>query len=68
MITISLIARAVIQGEVDAYKAYDLNDLYLQRISTTTEPSEYYRLMIEALKVFMKQIKAIQKTEQSLYT
>lgn len=52
VITISLAARTAIDSGVDPYTAYDLCDLYLQKLSTAFTQADYTKIMVKSLLKF----------------
>lgn len=57
VIGVTLMARAAIAGGVNPYDAYDLNDLFLQRISELSRPEDFPDLMRHAAKTFVSAVK-----------
>lgn len=64
VIGISLMARAAIEGGVDPYCVYDINDLYLQQISQAKTSSDYQRISSRASRDFIEAVRK-SKTLQS---
>lgn len=54
---ISFMARAAIDGGVNPYQAFDMNDLYLQKISSAKTIAEYQKIQQEATQEFISAIK-----------
>lgn len=68
-VSVSLMARAAIEGGVNPYYAYDMNDLYLQQISSAKTHEEYQQIAAKASKDFIQAVnrsKALQS--RSMYT
>lgn len=63
VLAVSLLARAAIRGGLDPYLAYNLNDLYLQKISETDDGSRLWLLIFEALDVFLDEMKKVSATQ-----
>ena len=59
VILVSLTSRAAIRAGLDPYYAYDLNDLYLQKISEIDDPEQYMQIIDEALVAFGKVIRDV---------
>ena len=57
VIGISLFARASIKGGVDPYVAYNLNDLFLQRISECQDVDSFMVVMENAIYTFIDEVK-----------
>lgn len=60
VVSVSLMARAAIEGGVNPYHAYDMNDLYLQRISSAKTEECYQQLQLEASRDFISAVKKSQ--------
>jgi AraC-like DNA-binding protein len=56
VIGISLFARAAIKGGVDSYVAYNLNDLFLQRISECQDVDNFMNVMEDAIYTFISEV------------
>ncbi len=56
VIGVSLFARAAIKGGVDSYVAYNLNDLYLQRISECQDVDYFIKVMEDAIYTFIDEV------------
>lgn len=68
VIGVSLFARATIEGGVDPQLAYDLNDLFLQRISQCSTYEDYMAVMADAVDTFFKEVqRAKAKNIQSVH-
>ena len=63
VVSISLFARAAIEGGVNPYEAYDQNDLYLQRLSRASGADEYQHITVEALTTYCLMVKRAQEQE-----
>ena len=59
VIIISMIARAAIQGGMDAYRSYDMSDLYLQRVSQTSGEENFWAIIYDALDAFISEVQEI---------
>lgn len=69
VLAVSLLARAAIRGGLDPYLAYNLNDLYLQRISEAEDGSRLWLLVFEALDVFLDEMKKLASVQmRSIHT
>ena len=53
--------RAAIEGGVDAYLAYDLNDLYLQRISDADQEQDYLAILQEGILAAVHEVQKAQR-------
>lgn len=65
VIAVSLFARAAIEGGLNPYIAYELNDLYLKRISEITKQEDYLEITKESICRYIKTMQttsAIQAT------
>lgn len=60
VVSVSLMARAAIEGGVNPYHAYDMNDLYLQRISSAKTEDCYQQIQMEASRDFISAVKKSQ--------
>lgn len=56
---ICVIARAAISAGIDPYTAYDINDIYLQKLSTCTAKSEYWDVCYDAFVHYCKEVKKL---------
>lgn len=52
VITVSLAARAAIDAGLSPQICYDINDLFLQKVSLATNQKQYYQIIIDALQTF----------------
>lgn len=69
VVSVSLMARAAIEGGVDPYYAYDMNDLYLQQISTAKTQTEYQKIATKASRDFIQAVKRSRALQsQSVHT
>lgn len=69
VVSVSLMARAAIEGGVDPYYAYDMNDLYLQQISTAKTQTEYQKIATKASRDFIQAVKKSRALQsQSVHT
>lgn len=69
VVSVSLMARAAIEGGVNPYYAYDMNDLYLQQISSARTPEEYMKIAAKASKDFIREVRRSRAQQsQSAYT
>lgn len=57
VVSVSLMERAAIEGGVNPYYVYDINDLYLQRISTAKTEETYLKIQLEAVRDFITAVK-----------
>ncbi len=53
VVGISLMSRAAIEGGLNPYDAYDLNDLYLQKVSNAKSIKEYKGITAEAARGYI---------------
>lgn len=60
VIGVSLMARAAIGGGVNPYDAYDMNDLYLQRISVARTEQEFQQILTDS---FLGYIQAVRRAK-----
>lgn len=60
VIGVSLMARAAITGGVNPYDAYDMNDLYLQRISVARSEQEFQQILTDS---FLGYIGAVRRAK-----
>ncbi|MCD7752919.1 MAG: AraC family transcriptional regulator [Lachnospiraceae bacterium] len=67
ILSISMTARAAMDGGLDPYKAYELNDLYLCQISSTTKPEDYLSILQTALLRFATEVRRVQKEAPDSY-
>ncbi|MBS4461946.1 helix-turn-helix transcriptional regulator [Aerococcaceae bacterium zg-B36] len=65
VIGISLFARAAIRGGVDPYTAYNLNDLFLQRISECHDVDSFLAVMEHAVHTFIDEVNNLKKSENT---
>ncbi|MBD3949110.1 helix-turn-helix transcriptional regulator [Tuanshanicoccus lijuaniae] len=65
VIGISLFARATIRGGVDPYIAYNLNDLFLQRISECNDVDSFLAVMEHALHTFIDEVNNFKKSDST---
>lgn len=63
VLTVSLFARAAIRAGVDPYHAYNLNDLYLQKISETQNTPTYWSILLDALDTYLNEVKKLLATQ-----
>lgn len=63
VIGISLFARAAIKGGVDPYVAYNLNDLFLQRISECQDVDSFLAVMEHAVYTFIEEVNSLKQSE-----
>lgn len=69
VVSVSLMARAAIEGGVDPYYVYDMNDLYLQQISTARTQTEYQKIAAKASRDFIQAVKRSRALQsQSVHT
>lgn len=69
VVSVSLMARAAIEGGVNPYYAYDMNDLYLQQISSAKTKEEYIQIATKASKAFIRAVNQNKAQQsQSVYT
>ena len=59
VVVVSMIARAAIRGGMDAYRSYDMSDLYLQKISRTSGSENFWSIIYDALDVFVSEVKEV---------
>lgn len=60
---ITVATRAAIRGGVDPFRAYDISDLYLQKLSETQDFHEYQNILIDSVDSFLKEIRLAQSRE-----
>jgi len=60
--SVTLATRAAISGGVPPATAYNLSDLYLQRLEACREPGEMLRIHSEMMRQFTKRVKELQET------
>lgn len=65
VIAATLAARAAMEGGMEPYNAYDLNEFYLQRISIAASAKEYQDITMELLIKFCNLVKRAQTRESS---
>lgn len=65
VIGISLFARAAIRGGVDPYTAYNLNDLFLQRISECQDIDSFLSVMEHAVHTFIDTVNNSKKNDST---
>ena len=63
VLTVSFIARAAIRGGLDPYLAYNMNDLYLQKISETKDSADYWNILLDALDTYLGEVEKLLSTE-----
>lgn len=63
VVTATIAARAAIEGGLNPMDVYDLNDLYLQKISTLRTSKEYQGIMIDMLLKYCSLVKKAQAQE-----
>lgn len=69
VVSVSLMARAAIEGGLNPYYAYDMNDLYLQQISSAKEKAEYVKIAARASRDFIRAVNQSRAQQsQSIYT
>lgn len=56
-----LFCSAAIEGGVSPYAAYDISDMYLQKLSSSTEVDEYQRIFFDALQSYIKAVSDAQE-------
>ena len=59
VVIVSMMARAAIRGGMDAYRSYDMSDLYLQRISRTSGIENFWAIIYDALDAFVSEVKEV---------
>lgn len=64
VIGVSLFARATIEGGVDPQRAYDLNDLFLQRISQCSTYENYMAVMADAMDTFFEEVRLVKTKDK----
>lgn len=68
VIGVSLFARAAMEGGVNSVRGYNLNDLFLQRISKCSTYEEYMAVMTDAIETFFQEVHMVQAvTHQSIH-
>lgn len=68
VITTSIACRAAIDGGLNPYDAYDMNDLYLQRISTANTTQQYFHISVEALITYCREVQRVkEQSSQSMH-
>ena len=68
VLILSFSFRAAMEGGVDAYLAYDLNDLYLQRISDADQEQAYLAILKEGILAAVREVqKARRRRNASPY-
>lgn len=60
---IALTTRAAIRGGLDPFLAYDISDLYLQRLSEEETAEEYLNLMMDSIRTFLSEIQKTRSRE-----
>lgn len=60
---IALATRTAIRSGVDSYRAYDISDLYLQKLSQTEDIREYHGILLDAIDSFLKEIRLAHSRE-----
>ncbi len=60
VVGVSLMARAAISGGMNPYDAYDLNDLFLQRISEVSRAEDYAPIVAQATQRFLREVRKAQ--------
>ena len=63
---ISLMARAAIEANVDPYRAYAINDIYLQKISESKRPEQHRLIMQMAVHQLVVEIQRIGNRQKAL--
>ena len=63
---VSLMVRAAIQANVDPYRAYAFNDLYLQKISESKHPKQYRQIMQTAVHQLIDEIQMVRNRQRAL--
>lgn len=61
VVTVSVMSRAAIEGGLNPYDAYDINDLYLQKLSVAKTVQEYQALSMECLVRYCNAVHQVQK-------
>lgn len=64
VIGVSLMSRAAIAGGVNPYDAYDMNDLYLQKIAAGTSEKEYNKILTDSFLGYINAVRRV-KAQQS---
>ena len=65
VVIVSLIARAAIRGGMDAYRAYDMSDLYLQSVSRTSGKENFWAIIYDALDAFVSEVREIHASHRN---
>lgn len=69
VLAVALFKNAAIEAGCSPYDAYELGDLYLQKISSSDSVEEYHQLFMESITAFMKLVKYTNSLhQQSPYT
>lgn len=63
---VSLMARAAIEAHVDPYRAYAINDLYLQKISESRRPEQHRQIMQMAVHQLVGEVQRTKTRQRSL--
>ena len=66
VIGVSLMARAAMDAHVDPYRAYSINDLYLQQLSETHTPEQHQQILIAAAHQLTEEIRNVRQKRRSL--
>lgn len=61
VVAVSMMARAAIRGGMDAYRSYDMSDLYLQRISRTSGIENFWAIIYDALDAFVSEVNEVKE-------
>ncbi len=64
VIGVSLMSRAAIAGGVNPYDAYDMNDLYLQKIASVSSEKEYNKIFEDSFLGYINAVRKV-KAQQS---
>ena len=65
--TVSFAAKYAILGGVDQYFAYDLCDLFLQKISSSNSPEQYTQIINSVVERFTKEVNLAKEEKNNLY-
>ena len=57
VVGVSLLCRAAISGGVNPYEAYDMNDLYLQKISNASDETAYKKILFDSFYGYLTAVK-----------
>lgn len=67
VMTVSFAAKYAILGGVDQYFAYDLCDLFLQKISSSNSPEQYTQIINSVVERFTKEVNLAKEEKNNLY-